>query len=205
MKHTIDGMKLSDFPFITASVIRHNCLKNPLIFCTLTAWWKPLKSQTQNKTSVRFYQPVICLTTTTKEQLRQKCPTHSPLQPLTHVKDVSISIQSGVWRWWGRRLADPAYSPPPVLSLPFISALCWGPPGRPNAWSLHPAVWGGHLLLYATGVVLQRPGCAGRCPLWVFCSTSAPAGSFQSLCCYGGSGMSHLFSVRPWLMSCGLW
>lgn len=50
----------------------------------------------------------------------------------------------------------------------------------------HPAVWGGHLLLYrgmagvvgvggwvagwahATGVVLQRPGCAGRCPLWVF-------------------------------------
>lgn len=38
-----------------------------------------------------------------------------------------------------------------------------------------------------------------------FCSTSAPAGSFQSLCCYGGSGMSHLFSVRPWLMSCGLW
>lgn len=62
---------------------------------------------------------------------------------------------------WG--LVDPAYSPP-VLSLPFISALCWGPPGRPNAWSLHPAVWGGHLLLHrGMAGVVGVGGWVGPC------------------------------------------
>lgn len=63
--------------------------------------------------------------------------------------------------WW----ILPTLSPP-ILPLPFFcfSALCWGPPGRPNAWPLHPAVWGGHLLLHqGTAPVVGVGGWVGPC------------------------------------------
>uniref|UniRef100_A0A8C5GQH1 Reverse transcriptase zinc-binding domain-containing protein n=1 Tax=Gouania willdenowi TaxID=441366 RepID=A0A8C5GQH1_GOUWI len=46
-------IKLSDLPFITATLKHHNCFKNPLIASTLTAWWKALDiTNGQLKTSI---------------------------------------------------------------------------------------------------------------------------------------------------------
>lgn len=85
--------------------------------------------------------------------------------------------------------------------MPGPCCLGWAPSapsgdGRSGGWLGGPMPLG---LCFSALVVL-----AGVLPGSV-CSTSAPTGSFQSLCCHGGSGMSHLFSVRSWSMSCGLW
>uniref|UniRef100_A0A8C5HQA3 Reverse transcriptase domain-containing protein n=1 Tax=Gouania willdenowi TaxID=441366 RepID=A0A8C5HQA3_GOUWI len=46
-------IKLSDLPFITATLKHHNCFKNPLIASTLIAWWKALDiTNGQLKTSI---------------------------------------------------------------------------------------------------------------------------------------------------------
>lgn len=119
----------------------------------------------------------------------------------------------------GSRLLPPLLSFLFPLSLPCAGVLLAGPMPGPcirlsgvgtfcsiggwQEWWGWVAGWlGGPMqlgLCFSALVVLAGVLCGS------FCSTSAPAGSFQSLCCYGGSGMSHLFSVRPWLMSCGLW
>lgn len=86
--------------------------------------------------------------------------------------------------------------------VPASGCLGWAPSAPSGVGRSGGGGWlGGPMqlgLCFSALVVLAGVLCGS------FCSTSAPAGSFQSLCCYGGSGMSHLFSVRPWLMSCGL-
>ncbi|MDG2565841.1 hypothetical protein P7M21_25800, partial [Vibrio parahaemolyticus] len=38
-----NNIKLSDLPFITTTLRRYNCFKNPMIASTLSAWWKTLE------------------------------------------------------------------------------------------------------------------------------------------------------------------
>lgn len=79
----------------------------------------------------------------------------------------------------GSRLLPPLLSFLFPLSLPCAGVLLAGPMPGPcirlsgvgtfcsiGGWQ----EWWGWVAgwAHATGVVLQRPGCAGRCPLWVF-------------------------------------